>query len=319
MDVLQVHVTTAGPFSKRGTYRVSVVLYEGYQPVESAPGVQVCASTGKRLVTPPGTTAGGAGATQAGEDVSDSTAAGAASSPGVARFNETLSLKGVRLASSTQLVFELYMAKPGLAGLPTKEVLVAWTVAPLLQNGQVFPGQQSMPLFRLPLMLTAQRKFTFDHALLDFKLAQYRGAPGDVELAAGASAAAGGGAGVGAGVGLEDIPGVPSEAWVRVQRGVPPADPYTPGDGFVVTVDGGRFLPCSVTITKVIGSVWSSNGALLAGPFEGVALPDSDVHNPSYSCTATLGSSQNGTRFEDPTATLMLQVSSTATRMHLDR
>lgn len=62
-----------------------------------------------------------------------------------------------------------------------------------------------------------------------------RGAPGDVELAAGASAAVGGAgvgvsAGVGVGAGLEDIPGVPSEAWVRVQRGVPPADPYTPGD-----------------------------------------------------------------------------------------
>lgn len=60
----------------------------------------------------------------------------------------------------------------------------------------------------------------------------HRGAPGDVELAASASAAAGGGAAVGAGVGvgLEDIPGVPNEAWVRVQRGVPPADPYTPGE-----------------------------------------------------------------------------------------
>lgn len=49
-----------------GGFRVSVVLYEGYQPVESAPGVQVCASTGKRLVTPPGTTAGGTGAAQGG-------------------------------------------------------------------------------------------------------------------------------------------------------------------------------------------------------------------------------------------------------------
>lgn len=75
--------------------------------------------------------------TCAGDDINDSAAAGSSSSPGVARFNETLSLKGVKLASSTQLVFELYMAKPGLAGLPTKEVLVGWTVAPLLQNGQV--------------------------------------------------------------------------------------------------------------------------------------------------------------------------------------
>ena len=27
----------------------------------------------------------------------------------------------------------------------------------------------------------------------------------------------------------EDIPGVPSEAWLRVTRGVPPADAYMPG------------------------------------------------------------------------------------------
>lgn len=30
--------------------------------------------------------------------------------------------------------------------------------------------------------------------------------------------------------GHEDIPGVPARAWVRVVRGVPPADPYTPGE-----------------------------------------------------------------------------------------
>lgn len=55
----------------------------------------------------------------------------------MAHFKESLTLKGVKLAPSMQLVFELYMAKPGLAGLPTKEVLVGWTMAPLLQSGQV--------------------------------------------------------------------------------------------------------------------------------------------------------------------------------------
>jgi hypothetical protein len=39
--------------------------------------------------------------------------------------------------SLKQVVFELYMAKPGLAGLPTKELLVGWTVTPLMQGGQV--------------------------------------------------------------------------------------------------------------------------------------------------------------------------------------
>ena len=27
----------------------------------------------------------------------------------------------------------------------------------------------------------------------------------------------------------EDVPGVPTDAWCRVTRGVPPLDPFTPG------------------------------------------------------------------------------------------
>lgn len=52
-------------------------------------------------------------------------------------FHESLSIKGVRLSSSLTLVFELYCAKPSVAGLPTKELLVAWAATPLLQGGQV--------------------------------------------------------------------------------------------------------------------------------------------------------------------------------------
>jgi hypothetical protein len=95
---------------------------------------------------------------------------------------------------------------------------------------QVMPGQQSLPLFRLPLMLTAQRKFTYDGALVDVRLAVYRGAPGDTDLGPGAAAAGPSRPDAAVGQGQhEDIPGVPTAAWVRVQRGVPPADPYTPG------------------------------------------------------------------------------------------
>lgn len=57
--------------------------------------------------------------------------------PGIARFHESLSIKGLRLSASIQLVFELYCAKPSVAGLPTKELLVAWAATPLLQGGQV--------------------------------------------------------------------------------------------------------------------------------------------------------------------------------------
>jgi hypothetical protein len=95
--------------------------------VEVAPGQQVSASTTKRLVAPLGSSS-----TAAGDP--DAAASGGT---GVANFNEGLSLKGVSLSGSSSLVFELHMAKPGLAGLPTKEVLVGWAALPVLSNGQV--------------------------------------------------------------------------------------------------------------------------------------------------------------------------------------
>lgn len=36
--VLEVRLGAAGPFTKRGVYRVRVVLYDGFQPMEAAPG-----------------------------------------------------------------------------------------------------------------------------------------------------------------------------------------------------------------------------------------------------------------------------------------
>ena len=42
---------------------------------------------------------------------------------------------------------------------------------------------------------------------------------------------------------VEDIPGVPTAAWARVNRGVPASDPFQPGEGFMLMVDAARFLP----------------------------------------------------------------------------
>jgi hypothetical protein len=49
----------------------------------------------------------------------------------------------------------------------------------------VLSGSQSIPLFRLPLVLAARRKFTYDGALLDFRVTRYSGAPGAAAGAAG--------------------------------------------------------------------------------------------------------------------------------------
>ena len=53
---------------------------------------------------------------------------------------------------------------------------------PLLQ---VLPGLQSLPLLRLPIMLSPDhvRHWSFDGALVDFRLARFPGAPGDIEQA----------------------------------------------------------------------------------------------------------------------------------------
>lgn len=42
--------------------------------------------------------------------------------------------------------------------------------AGLLVGVQIFAGVQSLPIFRLPLLPAAQRKFTYDGAMLDFTL-----------------------------------------------------------------------------------------------------------------------------------------------------
>lgn len=52
-------------------------------------------------------------------------------------WNETLVLKGLRLTATMMLVFELYLAKHTVAGLPTRENLVAWAYTSILTRGEV--------------------------------------------------------------------------------------------------------------------------------------------------------------------------------------
>ncbi len=58
------------------------------------------------------------------------------------RWSETVMLRGIKLSASSMLVFELWMAKPGIAGMPTRERLVAWAQAPMLQQGKVLVLQR---------------------------------------------------------------------------------------------------------------------------------------------------------------------------------
>ena len=42
-----------------------------------------------------------------------------------------------------------------------------------LQKQEIVTGLQSVPVYKLPLMLSAARKFSFDNAFLDFSLADH--------------------------------------------------------------------------------------------------------------------------------------------------
>ncbi|EFJ52780.1 hypothetical protein VOLCADRAFT_86096 [Volvox carteri f. nagariensis] len=331
--VLEVRLFTAGPFQKRGTYRVRAVLYDGYQPMEAAPGVMVGASSRHYNPTAEddgGASAGGGGGNSVGR-VSSGGGAGAAAataasggggggggaysytSLGVAKFvffNETLRLIGVPLPPTALLVFEMYVAKQVVAGMPSREDLVAWAFCPLVTSvGGLVAGKQSLPLFRQPLMISAQRKYSYEDAMMDFEITRRDGNPGDVAAAtiadtAAAAAAGGGGGGAAAAAGaagagkgrvsnsgaishLEDVPGVSVDAWMRVTREVMPSDSYTPGDGFVVCLDGARFLPANVTLSRVTA----------AAPGQCQAR---------YNKYATLGTGSD--KFDDSTATLLFKV-----------
>lgn len=108
--------------------------------------------------------------------------------------------------------------------------------------------------------------------------------------------------------GAEDVPGVPVEAWCRVARGIPPSDPFTPGEGFVLLVDGARFLPANITISKVTARIFSSDRKLLVQQmFEAVATPDSDAHAPKYLLQASIGQGRDS-QFDNATATLLFAV-----------
>ena len=63
----------------------------------------------------------------------------------------------------------------------------------LLQAGEVVTGLQSVPVYKLPLMLSAPRKFSWENAFIDFSMADHdtqAAAAADAKEAAMAAAAA---------------------------------------------------------------------------------------------------------------------------------
>lgn len=87
---------------------------------------------------------------------------------------------------------------------------MAWAYGSVMTNGQIVSGVQSVPMFRLPLMISAQRKFSYGAAMLNFAVTYSTGGP----TAAGAGEAAGGDEW---GLGMRGMFGMPPKA--RCQKG----------------------------------------------------------------------------------------------------
>ena len=112
-DDISCFVNSAGPLGKKGTYRLRVVLYDGFQPLTAGPGLLIGASTSRRKAV--------------GEDGSLSVT-----------WNDSAVLKGIKVSPTMMLVFEVYLAKLNVADLPSNEALVAWGYTSLVSpQGEV--------------------------------------------------------------------------------------------------------------------------------------------------------------------------------------
>nr|XP_022315187.1 uncharacterized protein LOC111119376 isoform X3 [Crassostrea virginica] len=75
---------------------------------------------------------------------------------------------------------------------------------------------------------------------------------------------------------------LPEYSWLPCERSKAPRDPFLSGDGFDVYVDGCRFLPDSVTFTKVAARVLDRKYEVHGKDINANVTLDSDIYNPIY-------------------------------------
>lgn len=99
----------------------------------------------------------------------------------------------------------------------------------------------------------------------------------------------------------EDV--LPEFAWLPMERRNPPMEPFYAGDGFDIYIDGCRFLPDSVTFTRVAGRILDRRYEVHGKDVSTSVKLDSDIYNPVY---------EHKEEFRElsipPSATLLLKV-----------
>ncbi|XP_068095596.1 coiled-coil domain-containing protein 17 isoform X2 [Hyperolius riggenbachi] len=95
----------------------------------------------------------------------------------------------------------------------------------------------------------------------------------------------------------------PEGAFILHSRRKPIDEPYSPADGITMFIDGARFLPDAVTVTRVTGRIFDKNFDQFGPDIStGIDL-NSDIFNPYYKYFVQINSTNI-----PPTSTLLLKV-----------
>ncbi|XP_013082308.1 uncharacterized protein LOC106067643 isoform X1 [Biomphalaria glabrata] len=96
---------------------------------------------------------------------------------------------------------------------------------------------------------------------------------------------------------------LPEFAWLPCDRRTPPSEPFHVGDGFDIYIDGCRFLPDSVTYSRVAARILDRKYEVHGKDISTSVKIDSDIFNPVYEHRAEFREPQI-----PPSATLLFKV-----------
>eukprot|EP00892_Ulva_mutabilis_P007913 jgi/Ulvmu1/5494/UM023_0030.1 len=318
LKVVSVEVARGGPFAAAGWYRVTATLYTATAAVPTPAGGPDGAAGGVTSASTPAVQHAGVAAPGGGAD------------GGSVTWHAGLALAGAHVDECSQVVLEVYRRKQSLLGVAQPDEVIAWTAVRLREReGAAARGLRCLPLYNPPLSVAADApRFPVAGAgSLHFYVHETQCRPGDLVPQHMA-----GGAAIGPGAGIRTVPTgldsaaadaaaasggpgadgameqLPAEQYVSLTHDFkPPLEPYQPGAGIAVLIDGLRFLPGNVSVASVAGTFWSSRRESVATGFHMVPQPSSDALSPHFFQSYVVGAPPEAA-LQDATTTLMLEV-----------
>jgi len=186
---------------------------------------------------------------------------------GVLEWEERQVIKGIERNDGVRLVFEFFESSFGV------EDSIGWCACSPFHGGEkneVNTGANSLSVFKYPLKLPPIDAVGFGKATLIVECYDPASPPEFVQLS---DAGAGG---------SNDLS---TDAWVVGIPAAPSREPWDPEEdtaGIDLYVDGCRFLPDCVTVTKITVYLMSSTGGMVAGPFERMCMTDRSAFEPVF-------------------------------------